>query len=152
MATREIYGAKGMKDITSRSTVTSNQLQDKGPGTLGSTAEGTESKEIGEGSKHFENVLGKLVKTQDEETLVAKYMKKAGGDAAKAARLYAEDTRVTPKAATSGNAPTQPKGAGARTAPAGGLPPGAPAGSTLGKKTNKGTEVILNGKVIGYAN
>lgn len=34
-----------------------------------------------------------------------------------------------------------------------GLPPGAPSGSTIGKNiAGKGTEVILNGKVIGYAN
>ena len=32
------------------------------------------------------------------------------------------------------------------------LPPGAPPGSTLGNKTDKGTEVLLQGKLIGYAN
>lgn len=42
---------------------------------------------------------------------------------------------------------TQPTGTESR------LPPGAPEGSTLGKNVSgRGTEVILNGKVIGYAN
>lgn len=123
MAAREIYGAKGTKDITSKSNVTSNvtsnQLQDKGPGVLTGGAESTESKEIGEGVKHFEAILGAPYKSPEDKATIKKYLDANGGDAAKAARAYAEDTRVTSKAATSGGAPApKPKVSG--TAPGGG--------------------------------
>ena len=116
MATREIYGAKGTKDITSN--VTSRQVQDKGPDVLTSTAEGTESKEISDGVKYFEGIASKFAKTPDDKVLLDKYKKAAGGDMAKAARMYAEDTRVTPKAATSGTPAPAPAPAPAALPPA----------------------------------
>jgi hypothetical protein len=152
MAAREIYGAKGTKDITSRSNitsnVTSNQLQDKGPGSLTSTAEGTESKEVGEGVKNFEAIVGKLVKNPDEKAIIKHYADKAGGDMAKAARAYAEDTRVTPKAATSG-APTAAPAP--RPAPAAALPPAALAQLKEGQVTtftNGQQWKLQNGKPV----
>ena len=155
MAARQILELKGTKDITSRSNITSDvntnvsSTQEKGPGALTTSAEGTESAEIAKGVAAFETMTTSYNKAARDT--VKKYMDANGGDPAKAARAYAEDTRVTPKAATSGDgkaAPPKPASASSAVA----LPPGAPAGSTLGKKTSRGTEVIKDGKVIGYAN
>jgi hypothetical protein len=148
IAAMEIYVAKGTKDVTSKSDVTSSvtststQLQDKGPGSLGSAAEGTESAEIAKGVAAFEAMTTSYNKTARDT--VKKYMEANGGDPAKAARAYAEDTRVTPKAATSGDG----KSAAPKAAPK----PVLPAGSTTGKLVpGKGYEVFVNGKLVGYA-
>lgn len=149
---------KQQRDITSKSTVTSSQLQEKGPNVLTSGAESTESAEMLAGIKAFEDMNKSYNK--NSRAIVKKYMDENDGDFAKAARAYAQ-SRITPKAATSGvNKPAAPAAApAAPAAPAStkpttsALPPGAPAGSTLGKFVQgKGTEVIKDGKVIGYAN
>jgi hypothetical protein len=149
MAAREIYGAKGTKDITSKvtSNVTSQQLQEKGPGVLTGGAESTESKEINEGAKHFETIVGEPYKSPENKALIKKYMDANGGDLAKAARAYAEDTRVTSKAATSGAAAPAPKAAPA----AGGRPPAAVAQLKEGvitTFTNKQQWKLQNGKPV----
>jgi hypothetical protein len=149
-AYRQVLEMKGTRDITSKSNVTSTsnvtsqQLQDKGPGVLTSGAEVTESKEVGEGVKHFEAILSAPYKSPEDKATIKKYMDANGGDAAKAARAYAEDTRVTSKAATSGGAPAP------KPAPKSVLPPG----TTTGKFVKgKGTEVLDKaGNVIGHAN
>jgi hypothetical protein len=148
IAAMEIYVAKGTKDVTSKSDVTSNvqststQLQDKGAGSLTTSAESTESAEIAKGVAAFEAMTTSYNKTARDT--VKKYMEANGGDPAKAARAYAEDTRVTPKAATSGDG----KSAAPKAAPK----PVLPAGSTTGKLVpGKGYEVFVNGKLVGYA-
>jgi hypothetical protein len=131
---------KQSKDITS--TVSSTQLQDKGPGSLTTSAESTESAEIAKGVTAFEAMTTSYNKTARDT--VKKYMDANGGDPAKAARAYAEDTRVTPKAVTSGDG----KSAAPKAAPK----PVLPAGSTTGKLVpGKGYEVFVNGKLVGYA-
>jgi hypothetical protein len=123
-------------------------MQDKGPGSLTTSAESTESTEMLAGVKAFEDLSKSYNK--NARAIVKQFMDANGGDFAAAAQAYAK-TRVTPKAATSGDGKSAPpKPASASSAVA--LPPGAPAGSTLGKKTSRGTEVIKDGKVIGYAN
>jgi hypothetical protein len=148
MATFLYVKAKNAKEIDSTSNVTSNQMQDKGPGSLTTSAESTESTEMLAGVKAFEDLSKSYNK--NARAIVKQFMDANGGDFAAAAQAYAK-TRVTPKAATSGDGKSAPpKPASASSAVA--LPPGAPAGSTLGKKTSRGTEVIKDGKVIGYAN
>jgi hypothetical protein len=133
MATFQYVKAKNAKeiasqsDITSRSNVTSNvtsnQLQDKGPGVLTTSAEDVESKEINNGVKHFETIASEPYKSPENKKLIKKYMDANGGDLAKAALAYAKDTRVTSKAATSGGAapaPAKPAPKASSTAPGGG--------------------------------
>jgi hypothetical protein len=156
MATFQFVKAKNAKeiasqsDITSRSNVTSNitssQLQEKGPGVLTTSAEDVESKEINNGVKHFEAIVSEPYKSPENKKLIKKYMDENGGDAAKAALAYAKDTRVTSKAATSGGGAPAPRAAPAANSV---LPPGTTTGKFV---AGKGTEVLQNGKVIGYAN
>jgi hypothetical protein len=97
------------KNIRSNTTsaITSTQLQDKGPNVLTSGAEAAESAEINKGVAAFEAMTTSYNKAA--QATVKKYMDANGGDAAKAARAYAEDTRVTPKAATGNNPIPAPK-------------------------------------------
>jgi hypothetical protein len=157
IAAMEIYEAKGTKDITSRSNVTSksdvtsnvtsNQLQEKGPGSLTTSAESTESAEMLAGVKAFEDLSKSYNK--NSRAIVKQFMDANDGDFAAAAQAYAR-TRVTPKAATSGGATPASKVVAPKAAPKQVLPDG----STTGKFVKgKGTEVLNKaGEVIGYAN
>jgi hypothetical protein len=147
IAAMEIYVAKGTKDVTTKSDVTSNvnststQLQEKGPGSLTTSAESTESAEMLAGVKAFEDLNKSYNK--NSRAIVKQFMDANGGDFAAAAQAYAR-TRVTPKAATSGDG----KSAAPKAAPK----PVLPAGSTTGKLVpGKGYEVFVNGKLVGYA-
>jgi hypothetical protein len=95
MATFQFVKAKNAKEIASQSdiksrsnvtsNITSNQLQDKGPGALTTSAEDVESKEINNGVKHFETIASEPYKSPENKKLIKKYMDANGGDLAKAA-------------------------------------------------------------------
>jgi hypothetical protein len=160
MATLQFVKAKNAKeiasqsDITSRSNVTSNitsnQLQDKGPGALTTSAEDVESKEINNGVKHFETIASEPYKSPENKKLIKKYMDANGGDLAKAALAYAKDTRVTPKAATSGGAAPAP--AKPAPAPGGGqkIMTQADVAATAKARGITEAEVIRKAKDAGY--
>jgi hypothetical protein len=163
MATFQYVKAKNAKEIASQSdikseskvtsNVTSNQLQDKGPGALTTSAEDVESKEINNGVKHFETIASEPYKSPENKKLIKKYMDANGGDLAKAALAYAKDTRVTPKAATSGGAAPAPKPAPAsKTAPGGGqkIMTQADVAATAKARGITEAEVIRKAKDAGY--
>jgi len=130
-----------------RRTVDRIRTSDTGATKATTGAEATESAEVQRGYDEWAKIRGSFTKAN--QAIYKDYLAKANGNEEEAARLYAT-RRVTPKAATSGDGKPVPQPKPAPGAIA--LPPGAPAGSTLGNKTSKGTEVIKDGKVIGYAN
>jgi hypothetical protein len=156
MATREIYGAKGIKDITTRGTtqVTSNQTRDIEPG--GAEAKAKADVVAGDLAKAAETAVQKVkssipylqaTKRKDQVTMdrLEKEAREGVSKGFETARQV-----VTPNAAPTAAPKLAPKGAGARTAPTpkSVLPPG----STTGKLVRgKGTEVFVNGKLVGYA-
>jgi hypothetical protein len=152
-ATNDYLTQKAQREIQSNANIRSTQMQDTGPVKATTGAETTESTEISKGASAFEAMAGKLVKTKEEKATVAKYMEANGNDLAKAANAYGRDTRVTPKAATGNNpapAPAPVPAPKPNAAPAKSvLPPGTTTGKFI---QGKGTEVLKDGKVIGYAN
>jgi hypothetical protein len=76
-------------------------MQDTGPVKATTGAETTESTEVQKGYDEWAKMRGSYTKAN--RSVVDDYLKRAGGNEEEAARLYAT-RRVTPKAATSGNA------------------------------------------------
>jgi len=172
MAAREIYSAKGTKDITSRSNVTStsDQTRDIVPG--GAEAGAKADTLAADLSKAAEAAAQKVkssipylqaMKKKDQATM-DRLEKEAREGVTKG--FQAVRKTVNPNAqSTPAFAPAPknaPKGAGARTAPASKSAPAPaskpapksvlPPGSTTGKLVpGKGYEVFVNGKLVGYA-
>lgn len=145
MATREIYGAKGTKDITSRSNVTStsDQTRDILPG--GAEAKAKADATAAQLTKDAKEAV-KDVKKSSEYLRAMKQKDQPTMDrlVREARESVTSDFQTSREAVNPSAAPT----AAPKPAPKTVLPPG----STTGKLVpGKGTEVFVNGKLVGYA-
>jgi hypothetical protein len=151
MAAREIYGAKGTKDITSRSNVTSDQTRDIVPG--GAEAGAKADTLAADLSKAAEAAAQKVkssipylqaMKQKDQATM-DRLEKEAREGVTKGFQTVRQT--VNPNAQSTPASKSAPAPA-PKPAPKSVLPPG----STTGKLVpGKGYEVFVNGKLVGYA-
>ena len=153
MAAREIYGAKGTKDITSRSNVTSNVTSTSDiTGTKGDVEQqkaDTSAKQVDEASlKDARADLARLKKSNlpKNQKKWQDLLKEHGSEQA-AGEAHIKNYMVTNPTVAAPVAKPSAAPAKAAAAPKQVLPPGA----TTGKTTAKGTEVFVDGKLVGYA-
>jgi hypothetical protein len=150
MAAREIYGAKGTKDITSRSNVTSNvtstsdisgtkgDIEQQKADTSAMAAEAAALDKARAALNKFSNSRDARRQKQWQDMIKEYGSKEAAGEAYVKDYMVKNPTTAAPAAKPAAAAPAKSV---------------LPSGTTTGRFVQgKGTEVLKDGKVIGYAN